>query len=143
MNVPWKTIIWQQFGAAIDMLDNALRACPDDLWHETLWENPAERPEYAQYWYLVYHTLFWLDLYLSGGVESFTPPPPFTRGELDPAGLLPDRPYGKDELQAYLEHCRKKCRETIEALTDETAQRPCRFSWGEVTVVTSRNTPHS
>jgi hypothetical protein len=25
----WKTIIWQQFGAAIDMLDNALRACPE------------------------------------------------------------------------------------------------------------------
>jgi hypothetical protein len=25
MNIPWKTIIWQQFGAAIDTLDNALR----------------------------------------------------------------------------------------------------------------------
>lgn len=27
-----KTILWQQFGAAIDMLENALRACPDALW---------------------------------------------------------------------------------------------------------------
>ncbi len=133
MNSSWKTDIWQQFGAAIDMLDNALRACPDDLWHEPLWETEAERPEYAHYWYLVYHTLFWLDFYLSGGVESFTPPAPFTRDELDPAGLLPERPFSKDELQAYLEHCRKKCRATIEALTDETAQRPCRFGWGEVT----------
>lgn len=34
MNIPWKTIVWQQFGAAIDMLDNALRACPDELWRE-------------------------------------------------------------------------------------------------------------
>jgi len=25
MDTTWKTIIWQQFGAAIDMLENALR----------------------------------------------------------------------------------------------------------------------
>jgi len=28
----WKTLLWQQFGAAIDMLEDATRACPDDLW---------------------------------------------------------------------------------------------------------------
>lgn len=132
MNTPWKTIIWQQFGAAIDMLDNALRACPDELWHEQLWHDPAERPEYSQCWYIAYHTLFWLDLYLSGTAEGFTPPAPFTRDELDPAGLLPKRPFTKDELRAYLLHCRNKCRATIEALTDETAQQRCRFGWGEV-----------
>jgi hypothetical protein len=36
MNVSWRTIIWQQFGAAIDMLDNALRACPDSRWRDSL-----------------------------------------------------------------------------------------------------------
>ena len=36
MNITWRTIIWQQFGAAIDMLDNALRACPDPLWRESV-----------------------------------------------------------------------------------------------------------
>jgi hypothetical protein len=40
MNSTWKTIIWQQFGAAIDMLDNALRACPDELWRDRLWADP-------------------------------------------------------------------------------------------------------
>jgi hypothetical protein len=25
MTIPWKPILWQQFGAAIDMLDDALR----------------------------------------------------------------------------------------------------------------------
>jgi hypothetical protein len=31
MNIfTWRTITWQQFGAAIDMLANALRACPDE-----------------------------------------------------------------------------------------------------------------
>jgi len=68
MNTTWKTMIWQQFGAAIDMLDNALRACPDDLWHTRLWDNPSDRPNFfsPEYWYIVYHTLFWLDLYLTG-----------------------------------------------------------------------------
>jgi hypothetical protein len=31
----WKTVLWQQFGAAIDMLENAVRACPDELWSNT------------------------------------------------------------------------------------------------------------
>jgi hypothetical protein len=114
------------------MLDNALHACPDQLWHDRLWNNPSEQPEYSQFWYITYHTLFWLDLYLSGSVEGFTPPAPFTLDELDPAGLVPERPYTKDELQAYLDQCHRKCQTTIEALTTEKAQQRCRFRWGEV-----------
>ena len=132
MDPTWRTIIWQQFGAAIDMLDNALRACPDRLWRDRLWNNESERPEYAQFWYIAYHALFWLDLYLSGSVEGFAPPAPFTLGELDPAGLLPEKPYSKDELQAYLDYGRQKCRATIEALTDEKARQRCGFRWGEI-----------
>jgi len=132
MNITWKTIIWQQFGAAIDMLDNALRACPDEVWRDRLWDNPSQRPEYSQFWYIVYHALFWLDLYLTGAEEGFVPPAPFTLIEQDGDGPLPERPYTKDELLAYLEYSRKKCQATIEALTDETAQRRCRVGWGEV-----------
>jgi hypothetical protein len=124
MATPWKAVLWQQFGAAIDMLENALAACPEELWSDR-----SRRPEF---WYVVYHTLFFLDLYLSGSVEGFAPPAPFTLDELDPAGLLPERPYTKDELQAYLEHGRRKCRATIEALTDETARRRCVFEWLDV-----------
>jgi hypothetical protein len=32
MNSFFKTIIWQQFGAAIDTLENAMVACPESLW---------------------------------------------------------------------------------------------------------------
>ncbi len=132
MNIPWRTIIWQQFGGAIDTLDNALRACPDELWRARLWDHPSERPEFSQFWYVVYHALFWLDLYLTGAEEGFTPPAPFTLIEQDEDGPLPERPYTKDELQTYLDYSRKKCQATIEALTDEAAQRHCRFAWGEV-----------
>jgi hypothetical protein len=132
MTIPWRTIIWQQLGAAIDTLDIMLHACPDELWCARLWNNPSERPEYSQYWYRVYHALFWLDLYLTGAEEGFTPPEPFTLIEQDEHGPLPERPYTRVELKGYLDDCRQRCQATIESTTDEAAQRLCRFGWGEV-----------
>jgi hypothetical protein len=126
------TIIWQQFGAAVDMLEKALRACPDELWKDSLWNDSSMSPEFSAFWYIGYHTLFWVDLYLTGSVEGFSPPAPFNLDELDPAGLLPDRPYTREELLAYLDHDRKKLWATTTALTDEKAARLCHFPWGEV-----------
>ena len=40
MDEQWKTALWQQFGAAIDMLHNAIEACPDALWGRPLPEAP-------------------------------------------------------------------------------------------------------
>ena len=133
MNIAWRTIIWHQFGAAIGDLDNALRACPNELWRAHLWNDPAqERFFLPEFWYVVYHTLFWLDLYLTGTEEGFAPPAPFLLVEQDENGPLPERPYTKAELHAYLEDCRKRCQATIEATTDEEAQRLCTFGWGQV-----------
>lgn len=131
MNATLKTGIWQQFGASIDYLADTMSACPDQLWLSSLWNNPTEKPEFSQFWYRVYHTLFWLDLYLFGSEEGFVPPAPFTLIEQYDDGPLPERPYTKAELQTYLKDCRKKCQATIEALTDETAERRCQFPWGE------------
>ena len=128
----WRAGLWSQFGAALDMLENALLACPDELWRVRLSSDRSQPPEFSEFWYVAYHTLFWLDLYLSGSVEGFAPPAPFTLDELDPAGLLPERPYSKNELQTYLNHGREKCRAAIEALTDDKARHRCGFSWGEV-----------
>jgi len=126
VDTAWKTIIWQQFGAAIDMLENAVLACPDDLWSDR-----SQRPEF---WYVVFHTLFFLDLYLSDSDVGFAPPAPFTLDEMDEAGLLPERVYKKDELHTYLEHGRKKCRATIQAMTDEKANQRCGFDWLDISV---------
>jgi hypothetical protein len=129
MDSIWKTTIWQQFGAAIDMLENALLACPDEVWSD-----PAHRAAEQEFWYLAYHTLFFLDYYLSESADGFAPPAPFALAELDPAGILPERVYTKDELHAYLEHGRKKCRATIAALTDERARQRCGFERPDVSV---------
>jgi uncharacterized damage-inducible protein DinB len=113
-------VLWLQLGAAIDMLENAIAACPDTLW--------SDREQQPEYWYLAYHTLFFLDYYLSDTADGFAPPAPFTLEELDPAGVLPERPFTKDELLRYLEHGREKARRLIAMLTDDTARETRRFN---------------
>lgn len=134
MNSLWKTALWQQFGATIDMLENALLACPGKLWNGQLWNVPSDTsfpPEFAQFWYITYHTLFWLDLYLTGSPEEdFTPPAPFIWCELDPA-ISPGQPYTKEELHAYLIQLRRKCQTTITGLSDEQAHRQVNYPWSE------------
>lgn len=125
-----RTALSRQFGAAIAMLDNALVACPASLWRARLWSAPADRPlppwlpsEFSAFWYLAYHTLFWLDLYLSGArEEDFAPPAPFIWTECDPA-VSPERPYTKEELRAYLAALRRTCHTMLSALTDERAHQ--------------------
>ena len=131
MDKMWQGILWRQFGATIDMLGNALEACPERLWNAHMWNDPTMPPQFSDFWYVAYHTLFWLDLYLTGSVEGFMPPAPYTLDELDPQGVLPERVYTRLELQSYLVHCRHKCLQTIEQLTDEQANRMCNFTWRE------------
>jgi hypothetical protein len=121
-----KTALWQQFGATIDMLENALLACPDSLWRGRLWNDNSDHPpppEYTAFWSIAHHTLFWLDFDLSGSPEGFAPPAPFTLAEFDPAGAVPERPHTREELHTYLVYLRKKCQTTIEGMSDERAHQ--------------------
>jgi hypothetical protein len=135
MQRTWTGILWSQFGAAIDGLHVAIGAIPESLWRSRLWPADGEEAAYSEVWNVAFHTLFWLDLYLSGAVEGFSPPHPFGLEELDPRGALPPRPYAKQELLGYLGHCRRKCRRTLEAISDETPGRICTFSWGSMPFV--------
>jgi hypothetical protein len=135
----WKSMVWSQFAAAIKTLENAIAACPDDLLAD---------PSHAKpFWQLVFHPLFFLDLYLSDSPKGFKPPPPFGLSELDPKGAMPDRVYSKKELSEYLEHGRAKCRAVIAALTDEKALQSCGFRWvgvnvGELMLYNMRHVQH-
>lgn len=117
-----KNSVWQQFGSAIDMLEEAIRLCPDELWTAALWED-TEDARYGHFWFIAYHSLSWLDLYLTGSREGFKPPAPFIRG------ALPENPYTKDDISKYLKDCREKCQTVIEGLSDEKARQICHFEW--------------
>jgi hypothetical protein len=134
MNIVSQEMLARQFGVAIDSLHNALRNCPDELWERQLWHDQPDQwvaRGFSTFWYLGYHTLFWLDLYLTGAEEGFAPPAPFDVVEMEAGEVLP-RTYTREELLGYLELCRRRCQETIAALTTEQSYRLCRFSWGEV-----------
>jgi hypothetical protein len=86
---------------------------------------------FSAFWYLGYHALFWLDLYLTGAEEGFAPPAPFDLVEMEPDESLP-RAYSREALLGYLVDCRHRCQQTIQAMTAEQANRICRFAWGEL-----------
>lgn len=135
MSIIDQGMLWRQFSKAIDMLEVALRTCPDELWETQLW---ADEPDqwvaagFSQFWYLGYHTLFWLDLYLTGAEEGFMPPAPFDLVEMAANEVLP-RTYGRAELLDYLESCRQRCQTTVMAMSTAQANHVCHFPWGEVT----------
>ncbi len=124
MDTAIKLIIWGQFGAAIDTLENAITNCPEDLW--------GDRSRQPEYWYIAYHTLFWLDFYLSDSHDDFRPPAPFGLEEMDPAGVLPPRVYSKDELLTYLRYGREKGRNAIASLTDDKLRQ--QYNFGKVSL---------
>lgn len=121
MNTFWKETVWHQFGASIDMLENAIQACPDALW--------GDRSRKPEFWYTAFHALFFLDLYLSPSDRGFAPPAPFTLDEMDERGLMPGRVYTRAELLEYLRHGREKCRTVIEGMTEERAAARSGFDW--------------
>src|SRR6266700_3401300 len=134
----WRAAIRQQFHAAIDMLDNAIKACPDSVWFGQ---------ERSAFWYIAFHVLFFLDLYLSSEDESrFRPPSPFGLTELDD-GVPPERAYSKDELLGYLEHCRKKLDAVMAGMTEAWVANPCPFPYramsnGELLLYNMRHVQH-
>lgn len=111
MENSFKEILWKQFGGSIDMLENAIKECPEELWD-------AE----SKFWYIAYHTLFFLDYYITTDPENFSPPKPFSLSEFNPDGEMPERVYSKEELINYLGYCRKKLQNLIISLTEESSK---------------------
>jgi hypothetical protein len=110
-----KESLWTQFGASIDMLKNAITAYPEDHWDNN-----------RKFFYIAYHTLVFLDYYLTIPHKNHPAPLPFTlaasEAEIDSDALddiMPDRIYSKNELLDYLQLNREKCRQAIAGLTEE------------------------
>ncbi|WP_126552677.1 DinB family protein [Dictyobacter kobayashii] len=127
------TALWRQLGAATDMLENALLACPASLWRERLWSASPPAgfpPQFAEFWYVTFHTLVFFDLHVSGvPEEEFAPPAPFAQGELDSVEALPERPYTREELHAYLVATRQKCHTRLLQLSDEQESQAVSYPW--------------
>ena len=142
--------VTREFDDAIDVLETALRACPDDLWGASLWEvkrtdpwiwpannqpEPGRTDEsiqvFSAIWTVAYHCLFYLDFYMTTETESFETPD-YIRGgvEEDPinefgTARFPDPVYPKELLLRYLDHGRERAHNVIASLTDEDVEKRC------------------
>ena len=118
METTVRTALWQQFSAAIDMLENALLSCPETLWQEHLWID-VESADDGTFWEITSHTLGCLDRFLTGcSLEAL----PALKKRSD--GVIP-----RDELHPYLVQLRQQCQTTFAALSDEQAHQQYTFPW--------------
>ena len=60
-----KDIIRSQYQATLEMLNQAIVQCPEDLWVDTKFTN--------QFWQIAYHALFYTHLYLQPSEDDFIP----------------------------------------------------------------------
>ncbi len=104
--------IKSQFKASLQMLENAIRLCPEGYWNTK-----------TNYWYIAYHCLFWTDYYLSQEPNKFQIVEPFTLSEFDPKGQKPERTYSKSELLNYLKHCRSKAIDLFDNINEDQLKR--------------------
>lgn len=115
-----KQILARQFEAALCMFSDCVEKCPAAQWDAPIAKYP--------FWQVAYHTLCFVDLYLSPDEATFEPRPAF-----HPAGLreldneYPSRRFQRDEIRAYLAICRSKARERFTAETVESLQGPSGF----------------
>ncbi len=124
--------VWRQFGATLDMLDDALRVCPDTLWTERLWATPPDSefpPDFASFWYLGYHAVRWVDVYLIGSEEGFAPPAEFTPIDFEMDAAVRVEPYPREMIRNYLAKVRQRCQTILTSMTDQEVLRPCPIPW--------------
>jgi hypothetical protein len=111
-----KEILWLHLGASLDMLENAITVCPDELWERSTTQ--------MGFWYMAYHALWFLDHDLTPADQEFTPPAfDVYNYELEIKEPPYEHPYSKSDVRRYLEHNRQACRAAIEGLDGGDSQR--------------------
>lgn len=119
----YQKVVASQIAAALQMFEECITKCPSAHWDDPVGRYP--------FWMVAYHTLCWVDMYLSVNEGSWQP----ESGEtgLHPKGIgelheeYPSRRFDQAELIRYLEKCRIKLRTTMAAETETSLAGPSGF----------------
>ncbi|MDE0222883.1 MAG: hypothetical protein OXJ90_26685 [Spirochaetaceae bacterium] len=105
-----------QYQAGLDMLEAAVRACPDGAWDNPTYVN--------RYWHIAYHALFYVHLYLFPTLSAHTA----WSGHRDGAHDLGQdvEPYSRESILKFLTFRRGHMRRRIDTL-DLSGES--RFPW--------------
>jgi hypothetical protein len=135
-----KTILTGQFEATLSMMDHCLRACPPAHWEGKIANGTCR--------WAAYHTLFWVDVYLSPGDEDAFVLREFHHRGGDERTDAPNNPgLSLEETLDYVEICRRKMLETLAAESAASLQGPSGFACrpitrGELHVYNLRHVQH-
>jgi hypothetical protein len=142
----------RQFARAIDVLEEALRRCPDGLWETSMWHVARSDPwvwpregvppvpertdesvqQFSAFCNIAYHCLWYLDFYATTDVAGFLSPE-FVRGGPEEQGMaadgaapVPVEPrFPRDVLLAYLAHGRRRVLDLVANATEEELAARC------------------
>jgi hypothetical protein len=120
----WKHSLIGQYEGALSMLLHCIEACPPEHWENKIGQGTFR--------WVVYHTLFFTDLYLSPNNEYFA------LRELHECGgdeRGPEACVGlpKEEALAYVPLCRDKMLQSVASETETSLTGPSGFFWYEIT----------
>lgn len=126
-------LIASQLEGAVAMLDDCLAKCPDELWDGRSPRTVAKYP----FWMVAYHTLCFLDCYLSPSNAAFVLrtegeggyPPLHPKGIAELEEEYPSRRFEREELRRYVRLCVEKLRQVAAAETAATLSATAEFEW--------------
>ena len=138
--------ITQQFGAGIAMLENIIEQCTD-----------GNFKDYPKLFHALFHTLLFLDYYLTLPPSDFKPPLPFSIKEKNERPVyaigdaVPDRLFSQKELMQYLVSSEEKLNQCLKIFTESNfdirfiekdTSDPMDYSLFEILLYNMRHTQH-
>ena len=112
-----KTTILAQFEAALSMLKECISKCPPEHWDGKI-------AKYT-FWQVAYHTLCFVDLYLSPTEAQFQTSPVFhPKGMAELDDEYPSRRFTQAELINYIHVCHEKLVASLAAETPQSLEGP-------------------
>jgi len=129
-NESLRSVLKSQYHAALAMLEEAVRRCPDDLWLDSTHRNAC--------WQIAYHALFFTHLYLQRdeahvhpwqGQQGHVQYPDGIAGPADPASALPlvASPYTRAQVLEYWSFCDRIVDDAVDAI--DPASPESGFHW--------------
>jgi hypothetical protein len=120
MPINWNAILLSQFEASLSMLKECLQKCP----HEHSDGLVAKYP----FWMVAYHTLCFIDVYLSPRDVDWIPQAEFhPKGRQELEDEFPSRRFTLEELLKYCEFCHEKMKKTLLAESEDVLAGPSGF----------------
>ncbi len=111
----------EQYGAAIEMLEQVIKNCTDKIWDD--------RSSGPPFWQVAFHTMWYLDWYLGKSEDDRKKFKPGFKADLKNLDEAPKETLTRERLQAYLFEIREKCKQRLDQLTLEELTQPSVFEW--------------